>query len=174
VLGYYDPEDRFLKVHEHVLAKPERLREELLTALGESLLGRYIESRSFHGFSPMDRMGARCYEVVLLPESERECLLTDTQLRTYLALARLVPDAHEKRMHRLIINDREGFLPPGLLFGLTYAWYLNNSYAKTMEYEMSLLHWSPRALIPHQAKERVRKQALVTFFRTEVFGHRRA
>jgi hypothetical protein len=173
VLGYYDPEDRFLKVHEHVVANPERLREELLIALGESLLGRYVESRSFHGFSAMDSMVARCYEVVLLPEQERECFLTDAQLRNYLALARLVPDAHDKRIHRLVINDREGFLPPGLLFGLMYAWYLNNSYARTMEYEMSLLRWHPSALIPHQAKERARKQALVTFFRTEVFGHKR-
>ncbi len=173
VLGYYDPEDRFLKVHEHVVANPERLREELLIALGESLLGRYIESRSFHELSLTENAGARCYEVVLLPESERECFLTDAQLRSYLALARLVPDAHDKRIHRLVINDREGFLPPGLLFGLMYAWYLNNSYARTMEYEMSLLHWHPRALIPHQAKERARKQALVTFFRTEVFGRSR-
>ncbi len=173
VLGYYDPQDRFLKVHEHILAEPERLREELVIALGESLLGRYIESKSFRELQGMERMRARCYEIVLLPESERECFLDDAQLRTYLALARLVPDAHKKRSHRLILNDREGFLPPGLLFGLMYAWYLNNSYAKTMEYEMSLLRWPPHTLIPHQAKERIRKQALVTFFRTEVFGQGR-
>jgi hypothetical protein len=40
-----------------------------------------------------------------------------------------------------------------------------------MEYEMSLLRWPPRSLIPHQAKERFRKQVLVEFFREEVFGH---
>jgi hypothetical protein len=40
-----------------------------------------------------------------------------------------------------------------------------------MEYEMSVLKWPPNSLIPHQAKERMRKQALVAFFRNEVFGH---
>jgi hypothetical protein len=36
---------------------------------------------------------------------------------------------------------------------------------------MALLRWAPEFLIPHQAKERIRKEALVTFFRTEIFGH---
>ena len=60
----------------------------------------------------------------------------------------------------------------GVLFGLMYAWYLNNSYGGVMQYEMSLLHWPARSLIPHQAKERFRKQVLVEFFREEVFGHK--
>ncbi len=44
-LGYYDPEDGMLKIHEEVGNDPELLRDNLLTALGESLLGRYLESR---------------------------------------------------------------------------------------------------------------------------------
>jgi hypothetical protein len=74
-------------------------------------------------------------------------------------------------VYRININDEEGFLPPGLLFGLMYAWYLNNAYGGAMEYEMSLLRWRTRDLIPHQAKERSRRQELVAFFRHEVFGH---
>jgi hypothetical protein len=42
-----------------------------------------------------------------------------------------------------------------------------------MEYEMSLLRFPPESLIPHQQKERARKQALVDFFREIVFGHTR-
>ena len=171
VLGYYDPEDRTLKVHQQVLEKPDRLREELLTALGESLLGRYIESRRWREISYMDNLAARCYEIHLRPEPERMCYLSDTQLRRYLELARMVPDARNKMLYHITLNHMEGFLPPGLLFGLMYTWYLNNNYAKTMEYEMSLLRWPPRSLIPHQAKERIRKHALVAFFCTEVFGH---
>ena len=83
----------------------------------------------------------------------------------------MIRDPANPLVYRLTINNNEGFLPSGLLFGLMYAWYLNNSYGGVMEYEMSLLRWPPRSLIPHQAKERFRKQVLVEFFREEVFGH---
>jgi hypothetical protein len=56
---------------------------------------------------------------------------------------------------------------------MMYAWYLNNSYGNMMEYEMSLLRFPPWSLIPHQQKERARKQALVDFFREIVFLHTR-
>jgi len=69
----------------------------------------------------------------------------------------------------ITVNGAEGFLPPGLLFGMMYAWYLYNAWGGAMEYEMSLLHWPPESLIPCQAREKARKQALVDFFRTEVF-----
>jgi len=85
----------------------------------------------------------------------------------------MVSDARDPGRFRLTVNDREGFLPPGLLFGMLYAWYLNNGYAATMEYEMSVLRCMPRHLLPHQAKERKRKRGLVSFFRREIFGTRR-
>lgn len=173
VLGYYDPDDRILKVHQQVLEQSDRLREELLTALGESLLGRYIESRGWRDISDLDRLAARCYEIRLRPEPERMCYLNDKQLRRYLELARLVPDAQDRMLYHITLNHVEGFLPPGLLFGLTYAWYLNNKYARTMEYEMSLLRWPRESLIPHQEKEQIRKRELVAFFCTEVFRHSR-
>ncbi len=172
VLGYYDPEDRLLKVHESVLAKDSRIREELLIALGESLLGRYIASRAWHEPPPEGSWGARCYEIRLRPERDRECFLSPGQLSAYLKLSRMTPDPHDPNTYRIMVNRGEGFLPPGLLFGLVFAWYLDNRYASTMEYEMSLLRWPPRLLVPHQAKERIRRQALISFFRTEIFGHR--
>lgn len=172
VLGYFDPADRCLKVHEQLLTRPARLREDLLIALGESLLGRYIESRRWIEGAAAGLRDARCYEIRLRPVPARECFLNAAQLRAYLRLARLVPDRRDPRLFRITLNNNEGFLPPGLLFGFLYAWYLNNACAGFMEYEMSLLRWPPHALIPHQAKERARRQALVAFFRTEVFGHR--
>ena len=171
VLGYFNLEDRFLCLHEHLLSDATRLREDLLIALGESLLGRYLEARHWIGKDEMGVPGARCYELRLKPKEHRDCYLSDTQLRRYLELARMVQDSADPMLYRIMLNDDEGFLPPGLLFGLLYAWYLNNRYAATMEYEMSILRWPARALIPHQAAERVRKQALVKFFRTEIFGH---
>jgi uncharacterized cofD-like protein len=165
VLGYYDPQDQFLKLHKDLLSNPQRLREDLLIALGESLLGRYIEKRRW-----IEQSGGRCFEITLRPAGERECFLNDSRLRTYLMLARMIPDITNSRVYRIMINSDGGFLPPGLLFGLLYAWYLcGNGF--TMEYEMTLLHWPLKSLIPLHARDRIRKEALVTFFRTEIFGH---
>jgi hypothetical protein len=172
VLGYYDPDDYCLKIHESLISKPERLREDLLVALGESLLGRYIESRRWLESKLSFMPQARCYEISLRPEHERECFMADSQLRAYLKLARMIPDSKDPRVYRITLNKGEGFLPPGLLFGLTYAWYLNNAYGSMMDYEMALLRWPVKSLMPHQAKERIRKQKLVDFFRSEIFGHK--
>lgn len=171
VLGYYDPADRVLKIHEQAGSDPERIRDNLLIALGESLLGRYLESRRWVNPGEGIQWGARRYEIRLRPERERECFLEDGDLRTYLRLARMLQSPHDTNTFGITLNDQENFIPPGLLFGLLYAWYLNNAYGRIMEYEMSLLRWPPGRLIPYQLEERARKQALVNFFREIVFRH---
>lgn len=165
VLGYYDPEDEYLKLHRELMGAPARFREDILVALGESLLGQYTDIRRW-----IEHHGARAFEVILRPVSSRKCFLDERQLHTYLTLARMTQDQANDRIYRITINNNEGFLPPGLLFGLMYAWYLSGG-GLTMEYEMSLLRWPLRSLIPHHAKDRIRKEALVSFFRKEVFGH---
>ena len=167
VLGYFDPEDRYIKLHQSLLSRPRRLEEDLMIALGESLLGRYIESRQWVQLS-----GARCYEILLRPESKRECFLSNEQLHAYLQLARMVPDPDNDRVYRITINQDEGFFPPGLLFGLIYSWYLTGR-GLAAEYEMTLLRWSEKALNPLHARDRIRKESLITFFRTEIFSHSR-
>jgi uncharacterized cofD-like protein len=171
VLGYYDPDKEMLRVHEQLSDEPQRLRENLLIALGESLMGRYLESRRWIDPVVDGGWGARCYEITLRPPEERRCFLNDSELHTYLTLSRMVRSPHDPRTYRITLNDHEGFLPPGLLFGLLYAWYLNNSYGAIMEYEMSLLRWPQHRLIPHQVEERNRKKALIGFFRKVVFKH---
>jgi len=171
VLGYYDPQDRHLKIHSQLLTDPERLRGNMLIALGESLLGRYIEERSWVTPTGMNNWGSRCFEIRLLHPRKRECYLSPAQLHDYLLLARMVPHPQDLRTYRITLNNNDGFLPPGLLFGLMYAWYLDNSYGPIMEIEMSLLHVEETTLIPHQGKEYRRKKALVDFFRKEVFGY---
>ena len=171
VLGYYDPEDRCLRIHEQVLEDPNRLQGNLLVALGESLLGRYVQERSWARLEGAHGWGARRYEIRLLPPGERDCLLGDARLHEYLALARMVPHPEDRERYGITLNDGEGFLPPGLLFGLMYAWYLDNSCAAIMENEMAILHWPEATLIPSQAHEYRRKKALVAFFREAVFGH---
>jgi len=165
VLGYFDPDDRYLKLREDLLSDSSRLRQDLLVALGESLLGRYIRKRRW-----IKQNGSRCYEITLKPEAEQECYITDSKLRTYLTMARMNPDSENDRIFRITINRDGGFIPPGLLFGLIYAWYLSGK-GFTMEYEMTLLRWPSKSLIPLHAKDRARKEALVTFFRKEIFGH---
>jgi len=169
VLGYFDPADRELKIHRRLLKRPERLREDLLIALGESLLGRYLEKRRWPRPPFHSDPSSRCYEIRLRPPGRRECYLSDRQLHRYLQLARMVPDRKDPLVYRITINDREGFLPPGLLFGLLYAWYLDDAYGSLMDYEMALLRWPEKALMPYQVQERRRKGELVAFFREEVF-----
>ena len=59
----------------------------------------------------------------------------------------MTPDPVDARTYQITINNDGGFLPPGLLFGLMYAWYLCGS-GLTMDYEMSLLRWPLKSLIP--------------------------
>jgi uncharacterized cofD-like protein len=164
ILGFFDPEDGCIKLRNDLLANQSELQNDLLVALGESLLGKYIERRQW-----IRQHGARRYEILLRTMEHRECFLTNPQLLAYLKLARMAPDSADPRIYRITINEDGGFLPPGLLFGLLYAWYLSGK-GITMEYEMSLFRWPLKSLIPLHAKDRVRKEALVTFFRTQVFG----
>ncbi len=131
VLGYFDPKDRYIKLREDLLADPAGLQDNILIALGESLLGRYIRRRRW-----IEHDGARRYEITLETPARRACLLTDAQLRAYLALARMTPDPADPGIFRITLNREDGFLPPGLLFGLVYAWYLTGR-SFTMEYEMT-------------------------------------
>ena len=113
----------------------------------------------------------RSYEIQLRPAGERNCYLSPAQLDRYLLLSRMLRDPVRDDVYRITLHNSDGFIPPGLLFGLMYAWYLDNSSAPIMENEMSILHWQEATLIPHQVKEYRRKKALVDFFRKEIFGY---
>jgi uncharacterized cofD-like protein len=166
ILGYYDPADGHIKLHESLLNNPSKLREDALVALGESLLGQYTQRRRW-----IEQQVSRCYEITLREPAERRCYLTDAQLHSYLQLARMTPDPANLKIFRIAVNDNDGFLPPGLLFGLMYSWYLCGS-GLTMEYEMNLLRWPLKSLIPLHMRDRTRKQLLVDFFRTVIFAHK--
>ncbi|MCX8044525.1 MAG: YvcK family protein [Desulfobacterota bacterium] len=171
VLGYYDPRAQSIFIHHRLLEEPERLRGNILIALGESLLGNYIARRRWITPKPSRAWGIRRYEITLQSVARRRCFLAPRQLHEYLILARMVPHPTRKGTYGITINNDEGFLPPGLLFGLMYAWYLDNAASPIMENEMAILHLSEKDLIPHHAYEYRRKRALVDFFRNEVFGY---
>lgn len=171
VLGYYEPAERTILIHRRLLDDPERLRGTMLIALGESLLGNYIAQRDWIVPSVQRAWGIRRYEIRLRSPAQRKCFLNPQQLDTYLRLARMARHPARKHVYGITLNNSDGFLPPGLLFGLMFAWYLDNTAAPIMENEMALLHLQEETLIPHQAQEYRRKKALITFFRREVFGY---
>jgi uncharacterized cofD-like protein len=169
VLGYYDPQDNTCKFHSQLLKDPERLKSNMLIVLGESVLGNYIQERLWLTPGNNHTWGSRCFQIKLLEPHRRTCLLNPDQLHEYLILARMVAHPAERGVYRITLNNDDGFIPPGLLFGFMYAWYLDNAYAPVMENEMAILHLPEKNLIPHQVQEYRRKKALVDFFRRHVF-----
>jgi uncharacterized cofD-like protein len=173
ILGYYDPDDSTLKIHEHLLRGPvHRLREDLLIALGESLLGNYFARKSTREVREGGERLGKIFEIELRPHRKRRAFLQDRELREYLRLAQLIPSPREPGLFRMVINGNEAFTPPGLLFGLLYAWYVNNRFGGIVDYKMSLIRWKISELIPKPSMVRTRMQEQIDFFRRVVFRQR--
>lgn len=168
IYSFFNPEDGFLNIRQDML-NGEHFEVAFLVALGQSLLGNYFTEKHI---APLiidgENMG-KIYRIYLRPEEERDCLFTDQQLRQYLMLARMCPSGREDVFTR-VLNGDEGFTPPGLLFGLTYAWYIDNRFVSHIEYKMAVARAEVSDLVPEQLKTLNRRRALVDFFRTVVFG----
>ena len=67
------------------------------------------------------------------------------------------------------MNLAEGFTPPGLYFGLFYAWYLDNALAPTIEYKMAIMRNARTSMIAEQARMSRRRGDTIDFFREKVF-----
>lgn len=169
VFSFYDPRDRMIKMRREVMADPAQLEVGLLIALGQSLLGNYAAEKSR---LPVQRAGESLgYEFRLeLRDSAELCSLLDLEeLDRFLLLVRMRRSTRKNRVYTRLVNGEEGFTPPGLFFGLTYAWYLDNRYAPHVDFKMSIGRISPYELIPEQKKDAARRQAVIDFFRTVVF-----
>jgi len=170
ILGYFDPDDGFLKIHEDLLRGPEdRLSEDLLIAMGESLLGNYCREKSIREIREKGSLLGKVFEIELQTLSKRKVFLSNEELREYLLLAQMIPSGEQPNRFSMLINDNEAFTPPGLLFGLLYSWYVNNRFGGIVDYEMSLLRWKISELIPKPSMERMRMHKRVEFFRRVVF-----
>ena len=112
----------------------------------------------------------KAYHLYLEEEEKRSCFFTDSQLGTFLLLARMFP-TDDRNLYTRLVNSDEGFTPPGLLMGLMYAWYLDNRLATHIEYKMSLMNINKSNLIPEQLKMSHRRQKMITFYRDIVFGY---
>ena len=168
LLGYYDPDSGMICLHEQAVAPPHRLASTLAIALGESLLGNYIREKRWH--LPDAPEECRRYEILLRPPRQRDCWLNDRDLRDYLASAHMQSDAADPLHFWRALPHDAGFLPSGVLFGLTYAWMLNNLFVPALDFEMRMLQWSTASLLPYQVQERHRMETRVRFFRERVFA----
>ncbi len=171
ILSFYDPVDRLIKIRKDIFPDPDQFEVGLLVALGQSLLGNYAEEKRR---LPVERDGLSLgyeFRLVLRPEAELRCFFSPAELGRFLGLVRMRQAAGDPRLYTRLVNGDEGFTPPGLLFGLTYAWYLDNRHVCHIEYKMSINRMTSCGLIPEQKRVAGRRQAMIDFFRTVVFRY---
>jgi len=168
VFSFFDPDDRCIKIRGDQVYVRANLEVALMIALGESLLGNYAKHKIMKDVVVDNLQLGRVYHLYLRKKDERECFLNNEQLCSLLSLARMCATGDENHYTRLI-NNGEGFTPPGLLMGLMYAWYIDNRFASHIEYKMSVMKISQTDLIPEQLKMADRRRKMVQFFKEVVF-----
>jgi hypothetical protein len=171
VFSFYDVKDNTIKIRRDMLEDPDRFACAFLIALGQSLLGDYVATKEMVPVTHEDDALGKAYRLTLKPAAERNCYFSDGELDTYLRLVRMTPVQGKAHVYTRLINGTEGFTPPGLLFGLIYVWYLNNTFSSHIEYKMAIMRNEVTNLIPEQVKIHNRRQALIDFFRVTVFRY---
>ncbi|MCI5148909.1 MAG: YvcK family protein [Candidatus Electrothrix sp. MAN1_4] len=169
VFSFYDPKDSCIKIRQDQIAAPERLEVALLIALGQSLLGNYCLEKDIEDVFVQENQVGRLYRLVIRKQQELTCFLSSEDLDSYLQLSRMCPVKGTQQCYTRLINGQEGFTPPGLLFGLVFAWYLDNRFASNVDYKMSLMKNIPSDLIPEQVRIMHRREKMIDFFRRCIF-----
>ncbi len=171
VFSFYDPNDSIVKIRQDQFSSEDSLEIAFLVALGQGLLGNYAEGKEIRSITPDKSFLGKAYHLYVKASEKRNCYFSDEELARYLILARMIPDAEDKNHFTRLVNGSEGFTPPGLLMGLTYAWYLDNRFASHIEYKMAVIKIDHSDLIPEQVRMRSRREKLTVFFREVVFKH---
>lgn len=169
VFSFYDPVERRLNVRSDIADKPHRFEVAFLVALGQSLLGNYVSEKQMESVFDRGRLLGKVYLLRLRAPENRTCFLDSIELSYYLTLVRMQAAQDDQLLYTRLINGNEGFTPPGLLFGLVYAWYLDNRFTAHVEYKMSIIRTEISDLIPEQVKVFDRRRELIDFFRRVVF-----
>lgn len=167
--SFYDPTDGVIKIRQD-WRDARRFEVAFLVALGQSLLGNYALRKDLEPLLWEGETVGKVYHLTLRPEAERETYFTPAELARFLALARMRQSSRDAAHFSRVVNGTEGFTPPGLLFGLTYAWYLDNRFAGHIEAKMAIVRAEVSDLIPEQVKNQIQRRALIDFFREVVFG----
>ncbi len=171
VFSFYDPLDQRIKIRQDQTEDLNRFEMAFLVALGQSLLGNYAKNKQTIDVIDAGEQVGYTYSLTVLEPSELQSFFDYATLKTYLQLARMRPSSKTERLYTRVINGNEGFTPPGLLFGLFYAWYLDNRFAPNIEYKMSIMKNEMSDLIPEQVRIVDRRIQLIRFFRDNVFLH---
>lgn len=171
VFSFFDPGDCLVKIRQDQFSSDVNLEVAFLVALGQGLLGNYAARKEIRPIACDNTLLGKAYHLYLKPFSERTCYFSDEALARYLVLARMIQDPNDATHFTRLVNGREGFTPPGLLMGLTYAWYLDNRFASHIEYKMAVSKIDPSNLIPEQVRMKSRRERLTVFFREMVFKH---
>jgi uncharacterized cofD-like protein len=169
VFSFFDPVDGCVNIRRDQAAESDRLEMAFLVGLGQSLLGNYARRKELAEVTDSGRTVGRIYRLEMQPPGELHSFFRAAELDVYLRLARMYPCSESKGLYTRVINGNEGFTPPGLLFGLFFAWYLDNRFAPNIDYKMSIMKSELSYLIPEQVKIVGRREQLIRFFRETVF-----
>ena len=171
VYSFYDPEDKTMRICQDVVVDERLFEQAFLVALGQALLGNYAASKEMVVVEEGGEPAGKIYKLTIKVPEERNTFLSDKDLVKFMGLSRMIRSESNEYLYTRLVNGNEGFTPPGLLFGLIYAWYLDNRFAAHVEYKMAVMRTDISDLIPEQVKMLSRRKALVEFFRRSVFCH---
>lgn len=169
VFSFYDPQDKRIKIRQDQTLDLNRFEIAFLVALGQSLLGNYAKKKKLVEINSLGEVIGRTYSLTVQEPRRLDSFFDYPALKAYLELARMRGSNKNERCYTRVINGDEGFTPPGLLFGLLYAWYLDNRFAADIEYKMSIMKNEMNDLIPEQVRIVNRRRKLIDFFREHVF-----
>lgn len=169
VFSFYDPLDEFIKIRNDQAENLDRFERAFLVGLGQSLLGNYVAKKWMDDVSFKEEPVGRVFCLQMKSAESLRSFFSSSELDIYLQLCRMYPSSRRERLYTRLVNGEEGFTPPGLLFGLFYAWYLDNRFAPNIEYKMSIMKSRPSYLIPEQVRLVSRRRQLIRFFREKVF-----
>ncbi|HHD64020.1 MAG TPA: YvcK family protein [Desulfobulbaceae bacterium] len=169
VFSFYDPQDQRIKIRQDQARDLNRFEMAFLVALGQSLLGNYAKKKNIAEVTRAGGVIGRIYSLTVQEPERLESFFDHSALKSYLELARMRSSEEKEGLYTRLINADEGFTPPGLLFGLFYAWYLDNRFAPNIEYKMSIMKNVMSDLIPEQVRIVDRRRKLINFFREHVF-----
>jgi len=171
IASFYDPDTRLIKIKEEVFQRPYRFEFSFLIGLGQSLLGNYAQTKEVLPVEENGESLGSMYRLLLRPVSNRCCFLDEQDLSHFLFLSRMRPSTQDPSLFTRLVNSDEGFTPPGLFFGLTYVWYLDNRFSSHIDYKMAVSRMAVSGVIPYHAKTVNRRRDIVDFFRKTVFCH---
>ena len=169
VFSFYDPDDGCIKIRRDQTEDLNRLEMAFLVGLGQSLLGNYAEDKRLEKVYFQGEQVGRVYCLTVRARQELCSFFSPEELDSYLQLCRMYVSSQHERLYTRVVNGEEGFTPPGLLFGLFYAWYLDNRFAPNIDYKMSIMKNEISYLIPEQVRIVGRREQMIRFFRENVF-----